>query len=157
LALRPLERLKAKLSTWKPLKDMLNWGRAWSLWWAHYETGCCCPEIMSLVAGRFDHERLGAIPFPTLRECDLIIIEGVVTKKMAKRLRMIYDQMPDPKYVIALGDCAITGGLFWDSYSVVQGVDKVVPVDVYVPGCPPRPEQILHGLRLLQKKIMEGG
>jgi len=111
---------------------------------------------MSLVAARFDHERLGAIPFPTLRECDLIIIEGVVTKKMAKRLRMIYDQMPDPKYVIALGDCAITGGFWWDSYSVVQGVDKVVPVDVYVPGCPPRPEQILQGFRLLQKKIMEG-
>jgi len=109
---------------------------------------------MALACARFDAERFGTLPFPTTRECDLIFVLGVVTEKMAKRLKMTYEQMPDPKYVIALGNCSISGGLWWDSYSVVQGVDKVVPVDVWVPGCPPRPEAWIQAVQMLQKKIM---
>ena len=109
---------------------------------------------MAVSAGRFDWERFGTLPFPSLRACDLLIVTGFVTKKMAKRLKQIYDQMPDPKFVLAVGHCAISGGLFWDSYNVVQGVDKVIPVDVYVAGCPPRPEAWIEGLRLLQGKIV---
>jgi len=108
-----------------------------------------------MACARFDAERFGTLPFPSLRECDLILVLGIVTEKMAKRLKMTYDQMPDPKYVIAIGDCAISGGLWWDSYNIVQGVDKVIPVDVYVPGCPPRPEAWIQGVQLLQEKIMK--
>ena len=145
-----------KIQDWKPVKDLLNWARAWSLWSVHLCTGCCSPELMAVACSRFDAERFGTLPFPTLRECDLLFILGVVTEKMAKRVKITYEQMPEPKYVIALGDCAISGGLWWDSYNVVQGVDKIIPVDVYVPGCPPRPEAWIHAIRLLQKKIMEG-
>jgi NADH-quinone oxidoreductase subunit B len=108
---------------------------------------------MAVSCSRFDAERFGTLPFPSLRQCDLLFVLGVVSEKMAKRVKLIYDQMPDPKYVIALGDCAISGGLWWDSYCVVQGIDKVVPVDVYVPGCPPRPEAFIQGIMMLQKKI----
>jgi NADH-quinone oxidoreductase subunit B len=92
-----------------------------------------------------------------LRECDLIFVTGFVTKKMAKRLKLVHEQMPSPKYIIALGNCAISGGLWWDSYNVVQGIDEVLPVDVYVPGCPPRPEAWIQAIRMLQEKIKREG
>lgn len=152
-----LSRIRNKLLSVGLVAKLLNWGRAWSLWSVHLETGCCGPEDMGRAAARFDTERFGTLPFASLRECDLLFITGLVTKKMAKRVRMIYDQMPDPKYVIALGECAATGGFYWDSYSVVQGVGKVIPVDVYVPGCPPRPEAWIEGIRMLQEKIKKEG
>jgi NADH-quinone oxidoreductase subunit B len=111
---------------------------------------------MAAVSPRFDLERFGVLPLPSLRQCDLLWITGLVTERMAKRIKMVYDQMPEPKYVVAFGACAISGGLFYDSYNVVKGVDKVVPVDVYVPGCPPRPEAMIQGIMLIQKKIREG-
>ncbi|MEM3737263.1 MAG: NADH-quinone oxidoreductase subunit NuoB [Candidatus Bathyarchaeia archaeon] len=149
-----LNILDKGMETFKVYKNkILGWGRAWSLWSVHLCTGCCSPELMAVSCSRFDAERFGTLPFPAARQCDLLFILGVVSNKMAKRVRLVYDQMPDPKYVIALGDCAISGGLWWDSYCVVQGVDKIVPVDVYVPGCPPRPEAFIQGIMMLQKKI----
>ena len=103
---------------------------------------------------RYDVERFGIIEaFGSLRQCDLIVVQGTITRKMAPRLRLVYDQMPEPKYVIAMGACAITGGLYFDSYNVLPGIDNVIPVDVYVPGCPPRPETLIQGCMLLQEKI----
>lgn len=135
------------------VRKMLNWGRLSSLWPVHIATGCCSPEEMALVSPRYDVERFGVLPLPSLRQCDLLIVLGLVTEKMAKRLKLVYDQMPEPKYVMAAGACAASGGLFWDSYSVLKGVDKILPVDVYVPGCPPRPEAFIQGILMLQKKI----
>ena len=149
--LKIIEKGKETFQFYK--NKIFDWGRAWSLWSVHLCTGCCSPELMAVSTSRFDAERFGTLPFPSARQCDLLFILGVVTEKMGKRVKVIYDQMPDPKYVIALGDCAISGGLWWDSYSVVQGVDKIVPVDVYVPGCPPRPEAFIQGIMMLQKKI----
>jgi NADH-quinone oxidoreductase subunit B len=133
----------------RPLGYAINWGRIWSLWPVHLETACCSVEFGAASSPRYDVERFGIIEaFGSLRMCDLI-----VTRKMAPRLRMVYDQMPEPKYVIAMGACAITGGLYIDSYNVLPGVDGIVPVDVYVPGCPPRPETLIQGCMLLQEKI----
>ena len=138
----------------QPLGYAINWGRIWSLWPVHLETACCSVEFGAASGPRYDVERLGIIEaFGSLRQCDLIVVQGTVTRKMAPRLRMVYDQMPDPKYVIAMGACAITGGLYIDSYNVLPGVDGIVPVDVYVPGCPPRPETLIQGCMLLQEKI----
>jgi NADH-quinone oxidoreductase subunit B len=108
---------------------------------------------MATFSPRFDAERFGVLPMPAPRQGDLLLVTGLITNRMAKRIKMIYEQMAEPKYVIAMGDCAISGGLFWDSYSVVKGLDKILPVDVYVPGCPPRPEAWIHSFRLLQEKI----
>jgi NADH-quinone oxidoreductase subunit B len=152
-----LQKAKNGLMNVELFRRVMNWGRAWSLWSVHLETGCCGPEDMARACARFDTERFGTLPFPTLRECDLIFVTGFVTKKMAKRLKIVYEQMPEPKYVIAIGHCAISGGLWLDSYSVVQGVDEIIPVDVYVPGCPPRPEAWIQGLRMLQEKIAKEG
>ncbi len=107
------------------------------------------------MGSRFDAERLGVMPLGSLRQCDLLIIEGTVTKKMAERVVRIYHQMASPRYVIAMGACAISGGLFRDSYSIIPGVNKILPVDVYVPGCPPRPEMLVDAILELQQKIRE--
>ena len=137
-----------------PLGYAINWGRIWSLWPVHLETACCSVEFGAASGPRYDVERFGIIEaFGSLRQCDLIVVQGTVTRKMAPRLRMVYDQMPEPKYVIAMGACAITGGLYIDSYNVLPGVDGIIPVDVYVPGCPPRPETLIQGTMLLQEKI----
>src|SRR5512139_83552 len=135
------------------LDKMVNWARRSSIWPATFGLACCAIEMMATGASRFDLARFGAEVFrASPRQADLMIVAGRVSRKMAPVLRKIYDQMPDPKWVIAMGACASCGGVF-NTYTIVQGVDQVVPVDVYVPGCPPRPEQLIHGIMLLQEKI----
>jgi NAD(P)H-quinone oxidoreductase subunit K len=134
--------------------DLYNWARLSSLWPLLYGTACCFIEFAALIGSRFDFDRFGLIPRSTPRQADLIITAGTVTMKMAPALVRLYEQMPDPKYVIAMGACTITGGMFsMDSPSAVRGVDKLIPVDVYLPGCPPRPEAIIDAIIKLRKKI----
>lgn len=133
----------------------VNWGRKYSLFGYPFVTACCGMEFMSLTGPRYDLGRFGA-EFPRFspRQADLLWIVGTISQKQAPILRRVYDQMCDPKWVIAFGVCASTGG-FYDNYCTVQGADKIIPVDVYIPGCPPRPEQVLDGLRMLQDKIQQ--
>ena len=137
------------------LEQTINWARQGSLWPMTFGIACCAIEMMSAGAGRFDLDRFGAGAFrPSPRQADLMIVAGTVTYKMASRLRRLYEQMPEPKYVIAMGACTIAGGPYFEyGYHVVRGADLVVPVDVYIPGCPPRPESLLEGLMRLQDKI----
>lgn len=137
------------------VEGVLNWARQASLWPMTFGIACCAIEMMATGASRFDIDRFGAGAFrPSPRQADLMIVAGTVTYKMASRIRRLYEQMPDPKYVIAMGACTIGGGPYFEyGYHVVRGVDLVVPVDVYVPGCPPRPEALLEGLMRLQEKI----
>ena len=137
------------------LEQGLNWARQSSIWPMTFGLACCAIEMMAAGAGRFDMDRFGAGAFrATPRQADLMIVSGTVTFKMAARVRRLYEQMPDPKYVIAMGACTIGGGPYFQyGYHVVKGVDLIVPVDVYVPGCPPRPEALLEGLMRIQDKI----
>ncbi len=131
----------------KLVDKVLNTGRACSVWPLGFGLACCAIEMMATAASRFDLDRFGMIMRPSPRQADLMIVAGTVTMKMAPVLEQLYHQMPEPKYVLALGSCAISGGRFYrDAYSVVKGVDRIVPVDVYVPGCPPRPEGLITGL-----------
>ena len=133
--------------------EVLNWTRKSSVWYMLFGLACCAIEMMQTGGPRADLERFGAAPRATPRQSDMMIIAGTLTLKMALRTRVLYDQMPDPKYVISMGSCSNCGGLFQLAYSVCDGVDKVIPVDVYVPGCPPRPEALTEGLLKLQEKI----
>nr|YP_009532620.1 NADH-plastoquinone oxidoreductase subunit K [Cecropia pachystachya]AYA73107.1 NADH-plastoquinone oxidoreductase subunit K [Cecropia pachystachya] len=134
--------------------DLSNWSRLSSLWPLLYGTSCCFIEFASLIGSRFDFDRYGLVPRSSPRQADLILTAGTVTMKMAPSLVRLYEQMPEPKYVIAMGACTITGGMFsTDSYSTVRGIDKLIPVDVYLPGCPPKPEAVIDAITKLRKKI----
>jgi NADH-quinone oxidoreductase subunit B len=137
------------------LQDAVNWAQKFSLFTYPFATACCAMEFMSTMGSRYDIARFGA-EFPRFspRQADLLIVIGTITERQAPVLRRIYDQMPDPKWVMAFGVCASTGG-FYQNYTVTPGADQVIPVDVYVPGCPPRPEQVLDGLMALQRRIQE--
>ena len=140
------------------VKSLVDWARSRSPWPLGYGLACCAIEMFSAASSTHDLARFGAEVFrASPRQADVMIVAGTVTHKMAPRLRRLYEQMPEPKWVIAMGNCASSGGEFWDSYSTLQGVDTVVPVDVYVAGCPPRPEALTEGILRLREKIAKGG
>ena len=139
-----------------PLRLVLNWGRRYSLWVFNFGLACCAIEFIAASMARHDFIRLGVIPFAHgPRQADLMVVSGTVTDKMAPAVRRLWDQMPEPKYCISFGACSNSGGPYWDSYCVTKGVDQIIPVDVYVPGCPPRPEALLQGIIKLQEKIAD--
>ena len=136
------------------LEELYNWGRRSSVWPLNFGLACCAIEMIAASMARFDIARFGAEVFrPSPRQADLMIVAGTVTKKMAPQVVRLFNQMPEPKYVIAMGACAISGGPFKQGYNVLKGIDRYLPVDVHIPGCPPRPEALLHALMTLQQKI----
>ena len=143
----------------KPLTHLLNYSRKYSLWMFQWGLACCAIEMgAALASPRYDMMRIGVIPFPASpRQADLVVISGTVTDKMVPAITRLYEQMPDPKYVISMGSCANCGGPYWDSYSVTKGIDQILPVDVYIPGCPPRPEALIQAVTLLQERIQLEG
>jgi len=132
---------------------LLTWARTGSMWPMTFGLACCAVEMMHSYAARYDLDRMGVFPRPSPRQSDVMIVAGTLTKKMAPALRKVYDQMPEPRWVISMGSCANGGGYYHYSYSVVRGCDRIVPVDIYVPGCPPTAEALVYGILQLQKKI----
>ena len=139
------------------IDKVVNWARTGSLMWMTFGLACCAVEMMQMSMPRYDCERFGFAPRGSPRQSDVMIVAGTLTNKMAPALRKVYDQMPEPRYVISMGSCANGGGYYHYSYSVVRGCDRVVPVDIYVPGCPPTAEALLYGVLMLQKKIRRTG
>ena len=135
------------------LNDLVKWARTGSLWPMTFGLACCAIEMMHTASSRYDMDRFGMLFRPSPRQSDVMIVAGTLTNKMASALRKVYDQMPEPRWVLSMGSCANGGGYYHYSYSVVRGCDRIVPVDVYVPGCPPTAEALLYGLLLLQRKI----
>ena len=138
-------------------EDLFNWARTGSLWWMTFGLACCAVEMIHVNMPRYDMERVGAAPRASPRQSDVMIVAGTLCNKMAPALRRVYDQMSNPKYVISMGSCANGGGYYHYSYSVVRGCDRIVPVDIYVPGCPPTAEALLYGVMQLQRKIRRVG
>jgi NADH-quinone oxidoreductase subunit B len=136
---------------------LITWARTGSLMWMTFGLACCAVEMMQMAMPRYDAERFGVAPRASPRQSDVMIVSGTVCNKMAPALRKVYDQMPEPRYVISMGSCANGGGYYHYSYSVVRGCDRIIPVDIYVPGCPPTAEALLYGVLLLQKKIRRTG
>jgi NADH-quinone oxidoreductase subunit B len=139
------------------LNDLVNWARSSSLWPMTFGLACCAVEMMQAAASRYDLDRFGSVFRPSPRQSDVIIVAGTLCNKMAPAFRKVYDQMAEPRYVLSMGSCANGGGYYHFSYSVVRGCDRIVPVDIYVPGCPPTAEALLYGVLLLQKKIRRTG
>ncbi len=139
------------------LDTMVNWARTGSLWWMTFGLACCAVEMMHASMPRYDLDRFGFMPRASPRQSDVMIVAGTLTNKMAPALRKVYDQMAEPRYVISMGSCANGGGYYHYSYSVVRGCDRIVPVDIYVPGCPPTAEALVYGILQLQKKIRRTG
>lgn len=139
------------------IDQVANWARSSSLWPMTFGLACCAVEMMQTAASRYDMDRYGMLFRPSPRQSDLMIVAGTLTNKMAVALRKVYDQMPEPRWVLSMGSCANGGGYYHYSYSVVRGCDRIIPVDVYVPGCPPTAESLLYGLFMLQKKIKREG
>ena len=138
------------------LDDLINWARSNSQWYFQFGLACCAIEMIAAAQPRHDLERFGAMPRASPRQSDVILVSGTVTLTMATRIKRLYEQMADPKYIISMGSCANSGGPYWEhGYHVLKGVDLIIPVDVYVPGCPPRPEALIEGLLELRKKIKE--
>ncbi len=139
------------------IDDVINWARTGSLWWMTFGLACCAIEMMHASMPRYDLERFGTAPRASPRQSDVMIVAGTLTNKMAPAMRKVYDQMAEPRYVISMGSCANGGGYYHYSYSVVRGCDRIVPVDIYVPGCPPSAEALLYGFLQLQRKIRRTG
>jgi len=155
---KPITAFGWKQSSWGEwtvarLDDVLNWGRKGSIWPLTFGLACCAVEMMHIAAPRYDMDRYGVVFRASPRQADVIIVAGTLTNKMAPALRKVYDQMPEPRWVISMGSCANGGGYYHYSYSVVRGCDRIVPVDIYVPGCPPTAEALLYGILQLQKKV----
>jgi len=150
------EKTFRKVGKRKPFSSVRNWGISFSLWPVHFTTACCGSEFAAAFCPSYDAERFGVLPFVGTRQCNVIFIEGTLTKKMAEAAKIVYDQMPEPKFVIAMGACAIDGGIFWNSYNIVRP-HEILPIDAYITGCPPRPEGVLKGLIMTQEKIRKRG
>ncbi len=154
-----LEEVAEKAAKWlierRPIRTIRDWGISFSLWPVHLTTSCCGAEFAATYAPKYDAERLGSLPFTHPRNTNMILIEGTLTRKMARVARTTWEQMPWPKFVIAMGACAFTGGLFYNSYNIVM-VQDILPVDYFVPGCPPPPDAVAHAILKLQKKVRSG-